>query len=133
VIVGTAGVVALPEHVREATIKLMEDYVKDEHTLVCCVVQASLATVKNSLSLGVVHRCQRGHKTILVLSKLDRVAPCDMEDQVVDRIKGTSDQVAGLVSQNVLLNPKCRCVGVGEADRRGVCVAFAFRPAWWAW
>jgi GTP-binding protein EngB required for normal cell division len=90
------GIRTYPPDTAEKTMALCRKYLSDKNSIVLCVVPATTTRLTSSQSIALITETKMEKNCILALTMADRLQPIHIEDLLVKRIIGTSDELVGL-------------------------------------
>lgn len=100
------GIRTYPEDLAEKTVAISKKYLCDKDSIVICVVPATTPRLSSCQSIALVIQTEMQKNCILALTMADRLQPENIEEFLVKRILGTSDEVVGLgfAGYNAIVN-----------------------------
>ncbi len=90
------GIRTYPPESAEMTIKLCKKYLSDKNSIVLCVVPATTPRLTSCQSIALISEMKMEHNCILALTMADKLQSDDIEELLIKRIIGTSDELNGL-------------------------------------
>lgn len=99
------GIRSYPPELADKTIKLCHKYLTNKNSVVLCVVPATVTRLTSLQSIALIQEAKVENNTILALTMSDRLQTKNIEDLLVKRIVGISDEFknvkfAGCVAVN---------------------------------
>lgn len=90
------GIRAYPPKSVEVTMNLCRKYLQDRNSIVLCVVPATTTRLTACQSIALIQEMHMEHNCILALTMADRLQFENIEELLIKRIIGISDEVLGL-------------------------------------
>jgi GTP-binding protein EngB required for normal cell division len=90
------GIRTYPESAAKTTQELCRSYLEDKNSIVICVVPSTITRLTSCQSIGIIRELNMERNCILALTMVDRLQPQDIEDLLVKRILGQSDEMPNL-------------------------------------
>ena len=87
------GVRTYPANMAARIHSLVNRYLAEPNTLVLCVIPASTARITSTQALGWISANRAQARTILALTKPDKVGPGDFDELIIRRLDGSSDEL----------------------------------------
>jgi GTP-binding protein EngB required for normal cell division len=89
------GIRTYPPEAAKTTLDLCKKYLSDKNSIVLCVVPASTTRLTSCQSIALITKMKMEQNCILALTMADRLQTVNIEELLVKRIVGTSDELAG--------------------------------------
>lgn len=90
------GIRTYPLETATTTINLCRKYLADKNSIVLCVVPATTTRLTSCQSIALITEMNMQHNCILALTMADRLQSENIEELLIKRIIGTSDELKGL-------------------------------------
>lgn len=87
------GIVTYPEDMAQKTLNLTKKYLQQEHTIVLCVVPATVTRLTSCQSIGLVKQLGLEKRTILALTMADRLEVSTIPDLLINRLLQTTEEI----------------------------------------
>lgn len=97
------GIRSYPPKMAETTTELCKKYLSDKNAIVLCVVPATTTRLTSCQSIALITEAKMEHNSILALTMADRLQSENIEELLIKRITGQSDELkkinlSGIVS-----------------------------------
>lgn len=90
------GIRAYPEEMAKQTINICEKYLNEKNSIILCVVPAPTPRLTSCQSIALINRLKLEKNSIIALTMCDRLQSSHIEDLLINRILGRSDELKGL-------------------------------------
>lgn len=90
------GIREYPKKTADASKKLCKKYLKDRNAIVLCVAPATETRLTAQKSIAIIKEMNMESNCILALTMVDKLQIEDVEDLLINRIVGKSDELKGL-------------------------------------
>jgi len=90
------GIRSYPPDLAEKTIAISKKYLEDKNSIVICVVPSTTTRLTSCQSIALILETNMKQNCILALTMADRLQPENVEDLLISRIIGTSDEIQDL-------------------------------------
>ena len=95
-VIDLPGIRAYPEDMAIMTHKIVNKYMDDPHTLIMCVVPATVPRLTSLEAIALIEKYKKQAQSILVLTMPDRVIERDFDELVAQRVAGLSNELEGM-------------------------------------
>jgi GTP-binding protein EngB required for normal cell division len=90
------GIRAYPQKMAEMTINICKKYLNEKNSIILCVVPATTTRLTSCQSIALINELKLEKNSIIALTMCDRLQPSHIEDLLINRILGRSDELKGL-------------------------------------
>jgi len=95
-LVDLPGIRENPPEVKQETVQIAEKYMREQHSLILCVMQGSINRINNSQTGGLVETLKKQAQTLIVLTKADTMTHKKAKKHIVPRVTGECQEVSGI-------------------------------------
>ena len=86
------GIRAYPPELEQKSKQLAEHYLSQENVIPICVIPATTPRVTSYVPLGIIKKYNKEQNTLLCLTMCDRLQPDNINELLLTRITGTTDE-----------------------------------------
>jgi GTP-binding protein EngB required for normal cell division len=90
------GIRAYPPEMANKSIEICKKYLKDQNSIILCVVPASTTRLTACQSIALINEMKLEKNSIIALTMCDRLQPSNIEELLINRIINKSDELKGL-------------------------------------
>ena len=97
------GIVSYPEEKRKFTLELTDKYIQDPTVLVLCIAEAPISSLTGYFPISKIMEANIGKRSMIVLTKSDKVSEQDWKHSCTDRVLKTSKDLLSFQSEVFLV------------------------------